>query len=63
MKREDIIKFLYFRKKFTKLEWHELNQAVSVIEKEKADKLVLDGSDISLILNRIDNNPFINLDV
>ena len=62
MKREDVIDFLNFRKKFSKLEWFEINKTVADRENEKADKLVLDDFDIGVILERIVNNPFMRLD-
>ena len=44
MKIEDIKQFLEFRKKFTKLEWHEINEAVRLQENKRADQIVLDLS-------------------
>lgn len=62
MKREDVIDFLNFRKKFSKREWFEINKTVADRENEKADKLVLDDFDIEVILERITANPFMKLD-
>ena len=43
---ETIKQFLEFRKKFTKREWFELNKAVEAQLSKKADKIILDDSDI-----------------
>lgn len=59
MKREDVIDFLNFRKKFSKLEWFEINKAVADRENEKADKVVLDDFDIDVILERIEKSPWL----
>lgn len=59
MKKEDLISFLNFRKKFTSLEWFELNKAVSEREREKAAKLELDDFDIEVILEKIEDSPWI----
>ena len=53
MKRQDVIHFLEFRKKFTKWEWFELNRLVDLSFKEKADKLKLDDSDIEKIMTML----------
>lgn len=54
MDKETAIKeFLKFRSKFTKREWHELNQAVDERLKEKADQLKLDDSDLVVISEKI----------
>lgn len=59
MKREDVIYFLNFRKKFSKLQWFEINKIVADRENEKADKLVLDDFDIDVILERIEKSPWL----
>ena len=61
MKAEDVKKFLEFRKKFTKREWHELNEAVRLQENKRADQIVLDDSDVKQILVRIHDNKFLDL--
>ncbi|NLY09399.1 MAG: hypothetical protein GXZ11_05815 [Tissierellia bacterium] len=50
---ELIKEFLEFRKRFTKLEWFELNQIIDLRLKEKADKLELDDFDIQIICERL----------
>ena len=62
MKIEDIKQFLEFRKKFTKLEWNEINEAVRVQENKRADQIVLDDSDIKKIIINISRNKVIDLD-
>ena len=62
MKKKDIIDFLKFRQKFTSLEWFELNKAVSEREREKAAKLKLDDFDVSLIANKLESFPFIDVE-
>lgn len=62
MKKKDIIDFLNFRKKFTSLEWFELNKAVSDREREKAAKLELNNFDIAVILDRVVSNPFLEVE-
>ena len=59
MKREDVIDFLNFRKKFSKLQWFEINKTVADRENEKADKVVLDDFDIGVILERIEKSPWL----
>lgn len=59
MKREDVIDFLNFRKKFSKLQWFEINKIVADRENEKADKVVLDDFDIDVILERIEKSPWL----
>lgn len=54
MKTNDIKSFLEFRQKFTKREWHEINEAVRLQENKRADQIVLDDSDVNEILARID---------
>ena len=61
MKKEDIKKFLEFRKKFSKREWHEINEAVRLQENKRADQIVLDDSDIRHILVHISDNRFLDL--
>lgn len=54
MDKEAIIKlFLEFRSKFTKREWHELNQAVDERLKQKTDQLTLDDSDLVVISDKL----------
>ena len=50
---QDIKDFLMFRKKFTKRQWAELNQKIIFVENDKADKIVLDDSDIEKICKMI----------
>ena len=59
MKKEDLVSFLNFRKKFSKREWSELNKIVADREREKADKLELDDFDIEVILEKIEDSPWI----
>ncbi len=59
MKKEDLISFLNFRKKFSKREWSEINKIVADREREKADKLELDDFDIEVILEKIEDSPWI----
>ena len=59
MKKEDVIDFLNFRKKFSKLQWLEINKIVADRENEKADKVVLDDFDIGVILERIEKSPWL----
>lgn len=59
MKKKDIIDFLNFRKKFSKREWSEINKIVADREREKADKLELDDFDIEVILEKIEDSPWI----
>ena len=61
MKIEDIKKFLEFRKKFSKLEWHEINEAVRLQENKRADQIVLDDSDIRKVMVTISENKFLGL--
>lgn len=61
MKKDDIIKFLEFRKKFSQLEWHEINKAIRLQENKRADQIVMDDSDIKHILVRISDNRFLDL--
>lgn len=61
MKIEDIKQFLEFRQKFTKREWHELNEAVRLQENKRADQIVLDDSDIRKIMVTISENKFLDL--
>ena len=49
-KKTTIKEFLEFRSRFTKREWHELNQAIDERLKQKADQLELDD----LYKNRVD---------
>ena len=54
MDKETTIKeFLEFRSKFTKREWHELNQAIDERLKQKADQLTLDDSDLVVISDKL----------
>lgn len=59
MKKEDLISFLNFRKKFSKCEWSEINKIVADREREKADKLELDDFDIEVILEKIEDSPWL----
>lgn len=52
-KKATIKKFLEFRSKFTKREWHELNQAVDERLNQKADQLKLDDSDLVVISDKL----------
>ena len=52
-KKTTIKEFLEFRSKFTKREWHELNQAIDERLKQKADQLKLDGSDLAAISDKL----------
>lgn len=61
MKKEDLINFLNFRKKFTKREWSEINKLIEDRERQKADKLELDDFDIEVILDRVAYNPFLEV--
>lgn len=62
MKKEDLISFLNFRKKFTKREWSEINKLIEDRERQKADKLELDDFDIEVILDRVVYNPFLEVE-
>lgn len=61
MNKGDVKKFLELRKKFTKREWFELNKAVGDQENKRANQIILDDSDIELILKKITNDPFIDV--
>lgn len=61
MKIEDIKQFLEFRKKFSKLEWNEINEAVRLQENKRADQIVLDDSDIRKVMVTISENTFLGL--
>lgn len=50
---DKIKRFLEFRKQFTGREWFELNQAIEVRMKEKADQLELDDFDMELVSERL----------
>ena len=52
-KKTAIKVFLDFRSKFTKREWHELNQAVDERLKQKAGQLKLDDSDLVVISDKL----------
>ena len=52
--KETIKEFLKFRSQFTKLEWHEIHQAVEVYLNQKADQLKLDDSDVEIISKRLE---------
>ena len=52
-KKTAIKVFLEFRSKFTKREWHELNQAVDDRLRQKADQLRLDDSDLVVISDKL----------
>lgn len=61
MKADDIKEFLGFRKKFSKLEWFEINKAIEVQENKRADGIVLNDSDIEEIQKRINDNSFLKI--
>ena len=52
-KKAAIKEFLKFRSRFTKREWHELNQAVDERLNQKADQLKLDDSDLVVISDKL----------
>lgn len=52
-KKTAIKEFLKFRSKFTKREWHELNQAIDERLNQKADQLKLDDSDLVVISDKL----------
>lgn len=52
-KKTAIKEFLKFRSRFTKREWHELNQAVDERLNQKADQLKLDDSDLVVISDKL----------
>ncbi|QBX26175.1 hypothetical protein Javan308_0006 [Streptococcus phage Javan308] len=52
--KETIKEFLKFRSQFTKLEWHEINQAVEARLNQKADQLKLDNIDLEIISIRLE---------
>lgn len=52
--KETIKEFLKFRSQFTKLEWHEINQAVEACLNQKADQLKLDNIDLEIISIRLE---------
>lgn len=52
--KETIKEFLKFRSQFTKLEWHEINQAVEVYLNQKVDQLKLDDIDLEIISKRLE---------
>lgn len=62
MERKDIIEFLNFRKKFSRQAWFEINKAVAERENEKAAKICLDDFDISLVMERLNSNPFLDIE-
>lgn len=62
MKKEDLISFLNFRKRFSKREWSEINKIVADREREKAAKLKLDDFDVNLIVNKLESFPFIDVE-
>lgn len=62
MKLSDVKEFLKFRRKFSKLEWEELNKCVDYQERKRADQIILNDSDIEEILNRINHNAGPNTD-
>lgn len=65
MKLSDVKEFLKFRRKFSKLEWEELNKCVDYQERKRADQIILNDSDIEEILNRIYScsNHSVNIDI
>lgn len=50
---EKINEFLKFRSRFTKREWHEINQVIESRLNEKAGQLKLDDSDLEIISERL----------
>lgn len=52
--KETIKEFLKFRSRFTKLEWHEINQAVEVYLNQKVDQLKLEDIDLEIISKRLE---------
>lgn len=52
-KKTAIKEFLNLRSRFTKREWHELNQAIDERLKQKADQLKLDDSDLVAISDKL----------
>ena len=52
--KEKINEFLKFRSRFTKREWHEINQAVEVYLNQKVDQLKLDDIDLEIISKRLE---------
>ncbi|MBM0046810.1 hypothetical protein JNO63_06865 [Anaerococcus sp. mt242] len=63
MKLQDIKQFLKFRQKFTKREWHEINEAVRLQENKRADQIVLDDSDIYSVIIRLNNSNVLELSI
>lgn len=63
MKLQDIKQFLEFRQKFTKREWHEINEAVRLQENKRADQIVLDDSDIYSVIIRLNNSNVLELSI
>ena len=53
-KKTAIKEFLKFRSKFTKREWHELNQAIDERLNQKADQLKLDDLDLVAISDKLE---------
>ena len=53
-KKTAIKEFLNFRRRFTKREWHELNQAIDERLNQKADQLKLDDSDLVAISDKLE---------
>ena len=52
-KKTAIKEFLNLRSRFTKREWHELNQAIDERLNQKADQLKLDDSDLVAISDKL----------
>lgn len=63
MKLEDIKQFLEFRKRFSKREWHEINESVRLQENKRADQIVLDDSDIYSVIIRLNNSNVLELSI
>lgn len=61
MKANEVKEFLEFRKKFSKLEWFEINKAIEIQENKRADEIVLNDSDIEEIQKRINDNSFLKI--
>lgn len=52
--KEKLNEFLKFRSRFTKREWHEINQVVEARLNQKADQLKLDDLDLEIISKRLE---------
>lgn len=54
--KETINEFLKFRSRFTKREWHEINQAIEARLNQKVAQLKLDDSDVEIISKRLERS-------